>query len=91
MPFSFDGATLKVTVKCDVNALRSFGETEYYVTVVKAKGGRKDGKGRKDPLGLTITVPAHVVVIKITLFASTLRASALCILTELCIVIIFIS
>lgn len=52
VPFSFDGATLTVTVKCDVNAVRSFGETEYYVTVVKAKGGRKDGKGRKDPLGV---------------------------------------
>ena len=52
VPFTFAGSKLTVDVKCDQNAVRSFGPTEYKVTIEKAKGGRLNGRGRKDPLGV---------------------------------------
>ena len=72
--------------RCDRLVRRSITSPSW-----RRKVGGRMARAEKIHLGLTITVPAHVVVIKFTLCASTLRASALCILTELCIKIIFIS
>ena len=41
-----------MTVPCENNGDKSFGPTDYIVTVERALGGRIGGKGRKDKLGV---------------------------------------
>ena len=47
VPFKFVGQSLVITAKAEKNKDKSFGPTEYEVTIVKAAGGRIGGKGRK--------------------------------------------
>ena len=52
VPFTFDGETLVITVVSDTQSDKAFGATQYDVTIVRAPGGRINGKGRKDKLGV---------------------------------------
>ena len=52
VPFTFHGDSLVITVVSDTKSDKSFGTTEYKVTIVAAPGGRINGKGRKDKLGV---------------------------------------
>ena len=52
LPFKFEGESLVITAYAEKNEDKTFGPTEYKVTIVRAAGGRVGGRGRKDKLGV---------------------------------------